>query len=177
MCAGSLIGPDGVVLNDSMLPANFTAVANSVNLTYVPTRDILLQPLLCFGKDSFTVRARNLNTDGLVHDSAVTTLYLAIACDAIVCGPGQAKAVSTAGVSLCLACAKGTYNLHSNSTCKPCPVGAICQGDAELATATGYWFSTEDEAFYKCNPGRCCASVHDCGRFITNVFADTDLIC
>jgi hypothetical protein len=146
--SGSVVTPD-------MLP--FTVFGNTVTVTYVPTSNLTLRPLLCDGVDSFNVTGRNLASDSVVRESNTTTIRLRIGCESIVCGAGQQAATSSLSKSVCISCGTGSYNLDVDGVCKPCPNGAICDGGSSLAAQAGYWF--HKDSFFKCPSGRCCVDV------------------
>jgi hypothetical protein len=145
----------GNVVTEATLP--FVAFGNSVTVTYVPTTNLTLRPLLCDGVDGFNVTARNLAVDSAVRESSMRTIRLNVGCAAIVCAAGQQAATSSLSKSVCISCGPGSYNLDVNSDCKPCPSGAICVGGSSLAAQAGFWF--HKDSFFKCPAGRCCTDV------------------
>ena len=69
------------------------------------------------------------------------------------CLPGEYY-VNSSGT--CEYCSNGTYSLDPNSSCKPCPPSAICQGGSHIAPLEGYWReNTSTDIIYKCNEERC----------------------
>jgi hypothetical protein len=155
--AGQLI-VNGTLLTEAKLP--FISASNhSMTVTYQPTTQLDLLPLLCNGADSFNVSAHVASDSRL--SSPITTITLQLGCDKLVCGRGQqlVSAGSTGASKVCVDCQPGSYNLHINSTCKPCPVGGVCFGGPTLSASSGYWYS--NATFYKCGEYRCCLQ-RDC---------------
>lgn len=65
----------------------------------------------------------------------------------------------------CVPCAPGFYNEDVNSTCKQCPVGAVCSGGASIGARMDYWRDPIDMNFYACDTtGVCCPEVCVCPR-------------
>ncbi|ORZ29355.1 hypothetical protein BCR44DRAFT_1451456 [Catenaria anguillulae PL171] len=66
----------------------------------------------------------------------------------------------------CPPCIKGYFNLAANSTCKPCPSGAVCPGGGAILADTNQFYLPESELvnqgvpeFYPCPAeNRCCES-------------------
>ena len=54
-------------------------------------------------------------------------------------------------------CPPNTYNIDIDSACKPCPVGAVCNGGASFSAAKDYW--QDGVAFYRCADDKCCVTV------------------
>ena len=128
-----------------------------VSILFTPTSEPSLLPLLCNGRATFNATARNLNMPLGTGDGNSTQILLLLTCNTLVCASGQQTAVSASGQPVCISCAAGTYNLMLNSTCKSCPVGAVCSGGSHLAVTAGYWY--HDQQMYTCPAERCCPSV------------------
>jgi hypothetical protein len=86
----------------------------------------------------------------------------------VACPPGYTMRASnfTAAFSSCILCATGTYLLQevtsTETTCKPCPIGAECPGGNKVEPISGFWKATStrrDSAMqatvYQCPPGFC----------------------
>ncbi|TPX63811.1 hypothetical protein SpCBS45565_g06330 [Spizellomyces sp. 'palustris'] len=77
----------------------------------------------------------------------------------IVCAKGE-EARRRGDQLVCTPCADGTYNMHTNSTCKACPVGAVCKDGLTVLTRQNYWRNPNEtiieRAFYQCPFGGSC---------------------
>ena len=48
--------------------------------------------------------------------------------------------ILTAGSEVCIVCEPGTYSIDTvSSSCKLCPLGAVCRGGNQLKAISGYW--------------------------------------
>ncbi|KNC97092.1 uncharacterized protein SPPG_09473 [Spizellomyces punctatus DAOM BR117] len=84
----------------------------------------------------------------------------------IVCAKGE-EARRRGDQLVCTPCPDGTYNMHTNSTCKACPVGAVCKDGISVLTRQNYWRNPNEtiieRAFYQCPfGGSCCQSSSGC---------------
>jgi predicted outer membrane repeat protein len=70
--------------------------------------------------------------------------------------------ILTAGSEVCIVCEPGTYSLDLiSSSCKLCPLGAVCRGGNGLKAITGYWRTDNtSDKIKKCrSPNACLGAI------------------
>ncbi|OMJ89203.1 hypothetical protein SteCoe_8680 [Stentor coeruleus] len=61
------------------------------------------------------------------------------------------------GGNTCKKCNKETYNINAGELCKKCPSGAVCQGEANIVAAPGYWrYGKYTDYFFECFYAEAC---------------------
>jgi hypothetical protein len=62
--------------------------------------------------------------------------------------------ISCVMLQICMMCSPGTYNIDIDSSCKPCPTGAVCLGGDSFSADRNYW--QLGVRFYRCMDDKCC---------------------